>query len=163
MIPTPPDSYMLRNIDEVPVPNEVSWFPQTIGWQVLFVAVVIFILYRVYRFVQKWWRNRYHKEAVEALKGVISNDPDWPYRLVKITKVVMVYLDSSNSSLHGKQLLMKLDNYDERQLAFSDDEAIQQWLACCENSKLTPPEFEYVRSRLIRWMETHKVTTEEGV
>lgn len=163
MIPKPPDSYMLRNIHEVQLPNEVSWFPQTIGWQILFVAVVLFVLYRAYRFILHWWNNRYRKEAVEALKNVGENDSDWPYRLVKIIKVVMVYLDSSNASLHGKQLLMKLDCYDERQLSFTDDEAAQQWLACCENSKLTPPEFEYIRRRLIQWVETHRVTPEEEV
>ncbi|WP_154215052.1 DUF4381 family protein, partial [Vibrio parahaemolyticus] len=34
-LPTPPSTYILRELHDVAVPPSVSWYPQTIGWKIL--------------------------------------------------------------------------------------------------------------------------------
>ena len=34
-LPTPPSTYILRELHDVAVPSSVSWYPQTIGWKIL--------------------------------------------------------------------------------------------------------------------------------
>lgn len=157
MTPQPPDSYMLRNIHEVQVPEAVSWFPQSIGWKIVFAAIAVWLCYQVYRRVKHWWVNRYRNEAAEALMQLEENESDWPFQMVRITKLVMVYLDSKNASLHGSRLLIKMDHYSEQSELLSEDSEIKQWLACAENSKLASPDFEQVRSKLLLWLRTHQV------
>ncbi len=161
MIPQPPDSYMLRNIHEVQVPEAVSWFPQTIGWKIVFAAIAVWICYQIYRRVKHWWVNRYRNEAAEALMQLKANEPDWPFQMVRVIKIVMIYLDSKNASLHGSPLLTKMDRYSDQSMLLAENSDVKQWLACAENSKLTPPDFESVRSKLLLWIKTHQVN-EEG-
>ncbi len=161
MTPQPPDSYMLRNIHEVQVPEVVSWFPQTIGWKIVFAAIVIWICYQCYRRAKHWWVNRYRKEASQALMQLGNNESDWPFQMVKVIKIVMVYLDSKNASLHGFRLLTKMDSYTDQSQLLAEDSEMKQWLACAENSKLVAPDFERIRSQLLLWIKTHQVT-EEG-
>ncbi len=157
MIPKPPDSYMLRNLREVQLPDVVSWYPQTIGWKILLAVVLCFIAYKTYRYVKNWWQNRYRKEAVEALMAVSVDDPNWPYRLLNIIKIVMVYLNTQNASLYGNALLVKMDDYDTNNLDFSGDSSTAQWLLCVESCKYSQPEFEYIRSRLVQWVNVHQI------
>jgi len=157
MIPKPPDSYMLRNIREVAVPDAVSWFPQTLGWKIVFAAIAIWVGYQIYRKTVHWWNNRYRNEAIDALAKIEREDPNWPYKLVNVIKIVMVYLDSNNASLYGSGLLKQMDNYAVQTLPLAEDEDVHQWLACAENSKLTPPDFEYIHRRLVEWVKVHQI------
>ncbi len=165
MKPTPPDSYMLRNLHDVQIPDHVSWFPQTIGWHILLAVILLAVLiiyaaYRGYRSVQYWWQNRYRKEAHEALLRVSESDPNWPFQLLKIVKAVMVYLDSNNAALYGVKLLTKMDSYGSSSLSLSQNVDLQGWLACVENSKLEAPELNIIRDQLIQWVNNHQVAGE---
>ncbi|WP_165312934.1 DUF4381 domain-containing protein [Vibrio ziniensis] len=166
MIPKPPDSYMLRNLRDVEVPEVFSWFPQTIGWQIVFILIVLYAAYRGYRYAKHWWNNRYRQEAIAALQSLQSDDVNWPYKMVKVVKAVLVYLDKRNAALYGVNLLSKMDSFsisNHSTAADSDfrhDQAIQQWLACTENGKLDYPDFDYMRDRLVVWVKTHQTIAE---
>lgn len=166
MIPKPPDSYMLKNLRDVELPEVFSWFPQTIGWKIVFTLVALYAIYRGYRYGKHWWKNRYRKEAIVALQSLQPDDTNWPYKMVKIIKAVLVYLDKQNAALYGVNLLSKMDSLSQSgrlnncEYNFRHDEATQQWLACTENSKSPYPDFDYTRSRLIVWVNTHQVMLE---
>lgn len=49
MNPTPPSSYMLRELKDVPIPDTVSWWPQTLGWQLLLLLVVLLAFFSFIR------------------------------------------------------------------------------------------------------------------
>lgn len=160
MIPKPPDSYMLRNIRDVELPEVFSWFPQTIGWKIVFTLIVLYASYRIYRYAKHWWNNRYRQEAILALQAIAPSDKHWPYKMLKVVKAIMVYLDKRNAPLYGVSLLSKMDSYESSQAEFRCDEAFQQWLACVENSKLEKPDFDRLRSCLIVWVKNHQMMSE---
>ena len=60
---SPPSTYILRELHDVAVPDSISWMPQTIGWKVVSVLLMIGAIYLSYRFALRWWNNRYRGEA----------------------------------------------------------------------------------------------------
>ncbi|GEA52673.1 hypothetical protein VIN01S_34770 [Vibrio inusitatus NBRC 102082] len=75
---TPPQSYMLRDIVEVAVAPSVSWMPETIGWKVVGVTVMLCVSVWAYKSLYLWWSNRYRREALQSfdllLKACESTD-----------------------------------------------------------------------------------------
>ena len=55
---------------DVAVPAPVSWMPQTIGWQVLGVLLVIAALVAAWRMVRRYLRNRYRREALAEMRAL---------------------------------------------------------------------------------------------
>ena len=45
---TPPSTYIFRELRDVTIPDSVSWFPQTIGWKILGVALLLAAFYLAY-------------------------------------------------------------------------------------------------------------------
>lgn len=77
-------NYNLHGIEEVHLPEPVSWMPQTIGWKVLGVLLLLLFCGYLFRQAKVWWKNRYRREALkqlaqlEAMKdayGVVSRLP----------------------------------------------------------------------------------------
>ena len=70
-LPLVPESFgnlVLKGFVEIDAPEQaISWLPQTIGWLVLVLVLIVLALYRGYRYYQYWFNNRYRKSAVAAL------------------------------------------------------------------------------------------------
>ena len=108
---TPPSTYILRELHDVAIPNSVSWAPQTIGWKILGVILLLAALYLAYRLALRWWNNRYRKEALNELMLLDARDINSPEQAFKVLKVVLRYLDSSNAKLFGQAYVKRLNAY----------------------------------------------------
>ena len=108
---TPPSTYILRELRDVTIPDSVSWFPQTIGWKILGVALLLVAFYLAYRLALRWWNNRYRKEALKELMVLDARDKNSTERTFKILKVVLRYLDSGNAKLFGQAYVNRLNAY----------------------------------------------------
>lgn len=79
-----------ENFAEVAAPDAISWLPQTVGWQVLGSLLLVLALYRGWRGLRRWYRNRYRREAAARLQR-LAGQPDAPLparevnRLLKLT------------------------------------------------------------------------------
>ncbi|MGF1692123.1 DUF4381 domain-containing protein [Photobacterium kagoshimensis] len=110
-IHTPPSTYILRDIVDVAVPESVAWWPQTIGWQILALVILMACFVWGYRHINVWWQNRYRREALQALATLDLGLPrESAMSLLTIIKAVLVYLDPKNAALFGEALLQKLDS-----------------------------------------------------
>lgn len=47
--PEPPRSYILKGLEEVGLPDHVSWFPQTLGWKILAMILLLVVMYFSYK------------------------------------------------------------------------------------------------------------------
>ncbi|MEH0688152.1 DUF4381 domain-containing protein [Vibrio cholerae] len=106
---TPPSTYILRDLHDVAVPASISWWPQTLGWKLVALFILLAALYGGYRYARFWWRNRYRQEALGAIARLELSDPQFATQLFHIIKVVLVYLDSGNSPLFGVPFTDKLN------------------------------------------------------
>ena len=163
----PPSSYMLRNLHDVPVPDGVSWWPQTLGWTILGAALVLLMMYWVYRQVWGWWQNRYRTEALAAIDR-INKDPAMSaiqrgQALFQVLKVVMVYLDSRHSALFGQPFLQQLDRYCSADLSGLasergfDNALGARWMESLVNPHigLAVSDWQVLHANSCEWLKTH--------
>jgi Ca-activated chloride channel family protein len=61
-------NYLVHGIDEILIPEAISWWPSTPGWQVLGVIIVLLLIARATRWVKHRWRNRYRRQALRQLE-----------------------------------------------------------------------------------------------
>lgn len=60
----------LTQLADVVQPPPVSWRPQTVGWEVLGVVLVVIALYLAWRGIRWWFRNRYRRDALAELRAL---------------------------------------------------------------------------------------------
>jgi len=60
-------NYLIHGIDEIILPADISWWPSTIGWKIVALLLCIFASYRLFKFGQSWWKNRYRREAIAQI------------------------------------------------------------------------------------------------
>lgn len=162
---TPPNTYILRELRDVTIPDSVSWFPQTIGWKILGVALLLAAFYLAYRLALRWWNNRYRKEALKELTVLDARDKNSTERTFKVLKVVLRYLDRSNAKLFGQAYVNRLNAYlpvnagtSTNSNAFFTDEVSGLWMQSLIDPKvrLTFEQRLEVIQTAMMWLKFHK-------
>ncbi|MEZ9622671.1 DUF4381 domain-containing protein [Vibrio sp. 10N.222.55.A3] len=162
---TPPSTYILRELHDVAIPDSVSWAPQTIGWKILGVILLLVAIYLAYRLAQKWWNNRYRKEALQELVLLDARDKNSTERTFKVLKVVLRYLDSSNAKLFGQAYVNRLNAYlpgsantSENSNASFADEVSKLWMQSLidPNVRLSFEQRLEVIQTAMMWLKLHK-------
>ncbi|MEZ9177716.1 DUF4381 domain-containing protein [Vibrio kanaloae] len=162
---TPPSTYILRELRDVTIPDSVSWFPQTIGWKILGVALLLAAFYLAYRLALRWWNNRYRKEALKALMVLDARDKNSTERTFKVLKVVLRYLDRSNAKLFGQAYVNRLNAYlpvnagtSTKSNAFFTDEVSGLWMQSLIDPKVRlsfEQRLEVIQTAMM-WLKLHK-------
>ncbi len=81
MMPELPDlpevfgNYSLRALEEIAAPESISWFPTTVGWQLLGLFALALLCRKAWLGVRHWQQNRYRGEAHAALAEVANEAP----------------------------------------------------------------------------------------
>jgi hypothetical protein len=86
-------NYALGEFVEVVSPAAISWWPQTVAWNVLGLLFAVLLLFRAYKALLSWYRNRYRREAQARLQQLAIRLPEGlPVsdinRLLKLTALV---------------------------------------------------------------------------
>jgi len=63
-------NYLIHGIDEIILPEAISWWPSAPGWKVLGIIVFAWLMLQVIRWAKYWWRNRYRREALRQLEQI---------------------------------------------------------------------------------------------
>jgi hypothetical protein len=100
-------NYTLGDFVEVVSPPDISWLPQTAGWAWLGGVLCAMVLYRAWRWLGHWHRNRYRREAVARLRGLSPEDLGEQLvaevnKLLKLTAMV-AYSRRRVASLYGQK------------------------------------------------------------
>ncbi|CAH7201631.1 conserved hypothetical protein [Vibrio chagasii] len=167
----PPSTYILRELHDVAIPNSVSWAPQTIGWKILGVILLLAALYLAYRLALRWWNNRYRKEALNELMLLDARDINSPDQAFKVLKVVLRYLDSSNAKLFGQAYVKRLNAHlpvngkTESNNAFFAEDISGLWMQSLIDPKvrLTFEQRSEVIQTSMMWLKLHKSDVQVAV
>ena len=163
-------NYMLHGIDEIQIPEPVSWWPQTIGWKVLALALMLWLLYRLYRLAQRWWINRYRRAALAQLDAlemqadgryqqVLANLPE----LLKAT-ALQAYPRTEIAALSGEQWLAFLDSHYDGP-AFSDTPGRQLLTVAYQEPsrwQLSAEDANQLITMSRRWIQRHRMQVSSG-
>ncbi|MEJ8859734.1 DUF4381 domain-containing protein [Variovorax robiniae] len=60
----------LSQLADVVAPPPISWMPQTVGWKVLAVLLVLIAIWLAWRGTRNWLRNRYRRDALAELRQI---------------------------------------------------------------------------------------------
>lgn len=156
--PTPPSSYILRGLQEVGLPESVSWWPQTLGWKILAGVGLVLLILWLYRQGQRWWKNRYRREALSVTQTLDINASQFEYQLFVIIKRVMGYLNSSDQALYGEAFIKALNRYVENKGAPLDLELAQKWMLSLNSNKqaLNREEKSRLYQHCLNWIKDHQ-------
>ena len=67
-------------LKELPLPEPVSWWPQTLGWYILGLLLLLALAWFGWRLWQRYRRNAYRREGLAELDD-IATDPEGLRRL----------------------------------------------------------------------------------
>lgn len=153
-----PGTYMLRELQDVTVPDAISWQPQTAGWLLLALLLGALALLWLYHRVQRWWQQRYRREALAALRALNWSDAGASLGLFHIIKAVLTHLDPRHAKLFGMALLQTLDNaLPDRQPRFAT-ELGERWLVSlvCDQVVLSVSDQLCLVSLCSDWLAHHQ-------
>ena len=108
-------NYLIHGIDEIILPDAVSWWPTAPGWKALAIIIVILLLFICVRWMKRWWRNRYRREALRQLQQVQRQAGK---RLQEVVAVLPYYLKVTALQAYPRQDVASLSG--ENWLAFLD-------------------------------------------
>lgn len=107
-------NYLLENIVETKAPDTISFLPQTIAWQLLFILLVLLIIKKSYQSWKNHQANAYRREALSWLsKCSLSNEDDVRQLPALLRKTALLACEVNNSN--------HLTEYDELVITRRDE------------------------------------------
>lgn len=150
----------LANLKEIPLPEPVSYMPQTMAWYILFFVVLVMAALWIFRLYKHYLQNRYRREAVKQLDEIersvrpLSELP----ALVKRVGLTIAPRDTV-AGLSGKAWLKFLDSTWDGASFSSGPGRLLPELSYRKPQSLPDPNDEGVRNLLIllrRWIRRHR-------
>ena len=99
----------LENLKEIALPENISYFPQTFAWYVLFGVILIAIILFVFRKYKMYKKNEYRRIALAELTK-INNEKNY-YQIPELIKRVgLVFSDRNKiASINSRDWLKFLN------------------------------------------------------
>ena len=66
-------NYALKEFSEIVYPPDISWMPQTLGWKIIALGLLIFLSYYLSQKLRSYYHNRYRREGLARLKNAQLN------------------------------------------------------------------------------------------
>ncbi|HGY54834.1 MAG TPA: DUF4381 domain-containing protein [Caldithrix abyssi] len=165
-----PDSTKLSQLNDIVVPQPVSWTPQTIGWYFVFALLFLLLVWLGYRLYKARLSNRYRREALAQLELIkqglsspalkdksASRIPE----LIKRTVLTWAPRDKI-APLYGREWLEFLDHtYRSGRFTSPAGELIEK-LSYTDLEQDETENLEQVIPLVADWIKKHKQIAVEG-
>ena len=152
-------NYALGDFVEVVPPPDISWWPQTAGWWWLVTLLAGFALYRGWKLLRRWYRNRYRREAARRLQGLArsgssDNLAGEINRLLKLTALV-AYSREQVARLSGEEWVDFLNSHCPTP-PFSPDQRHLLALASYTCQEVEPESGKQLLAASLAWVQQHE-------
>ncbi|MCH4896047.1 DUF4381 domain-containing protein [Marinilabiliaceae bacterium JC040] len=159
------DNTILKGLQLIKEPDKIDFYPRTIGWECLFIIIIVSIIYFICRKVIKYKRNRYRREACILIKQLyMNNNISLGSKINKMSEVlkrvcIQSYPNSQVSVLYGKEWIIfiqnrhssfhykEMSNFLEEYIYYSDQKL----------SKIESLNFESFVFEILIWIKKHHV------
>lgn len=125
------NNILLKNLINPTLPEQVSWFPQTIGWKVLALLCLFVLFALMAKFYQQYKKDRYRRTALQAINELDRQNPalilEQLNRLLKIS-AIHAYPHQTVAPLQGETWLLFLDFTCQKDTF--NNELMQKWQTC---------------------------------
>ena len=162
-VPTDFGNYVLKGIEEIHFPEPVAWWPQTPGWYVIGLILLLWMGCLAVKSIRRWRRNRYRRSALAHLatleEQINVNPLDAVSPLPELLKAtaLQAYPREAVAQLTGERWLNFLDaQYNGP--AFNDDLGRQLILIAYKPAEKLTIDTDTARSLIERagtWLRHH--------
>jgi hypothetical protein len=140
-------------LQELPYPEPIPFLPQTAGWLVVAVLILLLLGWLGWWLWRRRQANRYRIEALARLRGLAPDDASILPQILRKT-ALHAYQRSEVASLRGSDWIAWLNRTAGRELFQATDAALFDRLAYrCE--ELAPAEFQRLHSASRVWVVDH--------
>ena len=148
---------LLTDFVETPIPVEISWWPQTVGWHIVLFIVVSFLLYRFYLVIQHYLSNAYRRSALAWLEQC-SNESSDIEKLPQLIRKTALYAFNrvDVTPLTGTVWEQWLDAQCKGSQFSTQYSGVLGQLAYAPDSQLTPQQIHDVKSQIAFWIKHHR-------
>ena len=148
---------LLSSLNEISAPTQISWFPQTLGWQLLFLLFFCYLLYRIYLLIKKYVGNAYRRAAHYEMQ-LISTEPD------NLKKIPLILRRTALYAYPRKLVSPQIGNDWEQWLDqechgcdFSTQHSgVLSELAYAKQPKLSEEQIQALKSQVMLWIKSHR-------
>lgn len=156
-------NYMLHGIEEVQLPEMISWWPQAVGWKILLVFALLWLGRRIAQAISNWRGDYYRRMALKQLAQIEAASTNSPHALRQLavllkTTALQAYPRTEVAHLSGQAWLSMLDSkWDEATFSTVIGERL---LAINYQSEqvwhFEPAQIEEVIDTIRRWIRKHQ-------
>lgn len=148
-------NYLLDAIVETKAPDTISFWPQTIAWQLIFALLIMVFIKKSFQAWRNYQKNAYRREALSWLAQCsLANDKDirqLPALLRKTALLAIVRQVKDSDTLENKALAIKI----QQEVTELRGETWVKWLdqhcskSCFYNEKITDNTIIYSCEQLL--------------
>ena len=145
-------------LKELPLPEPVSWWPQTIGWYLLAVLILLWLSWWCFRSYKRYQANQYRRDGLINLERMRIDG----HLLVKLPQLLRYSALQSAprqnvASLSGAQWIDWLnESANDELFTISDDQLMQQLAYQPEyQQQISQARIDRLIDASQKWMKSH--------
>jgi cbb3-type cytochrome oxidase subunit 3 len=164
--PDPLTRLALENLNDIVLPQPVSWLPQTWGWLALALILLALIAWALWRRHQRYLADRYRREAlaeldrIEATLGTADTRDRAIAGIAELLKRVALHAwpRATTASLSGPAWLAFLKQHDGDALSAGPASCFLDDLEYHADGDLAEGDVRQFAEAARRWIERHHVS-----
>ena len=152
-------NFALKELIETPAPEQISWIPQTLGWQVLAITIFLLLLKKCYQFYKKYQSNAYRRDAIQWLEQLKKTATEQQLQqLPALLRKTAIGAFSRHDivKLNGKQWDLWLDKQCDKTSFSQQHPNVLHQLAFAPNFSLPPEKLASLMQQISLWIKFHR-------
>lgn len=151
-------NYLLEKIVETKPPNDISWLPQTLGWQMVFSFSLIYLAYRIYLGIKAYQENKYRRDALKWLANFDSDDESFYRQLPALIRKTAIAAFGRNQvvPLSGAPWEQWLDAHCEQTNFSKQCPLMLHQLAFAKQITFSLDEKQALKRQVSLWIKHHR-------
>lgn len=151
------DNPLLSSLHEISLPADISWWPQTVGWQCLLLLLVGYLLYRLALIVRRYQHNAYRRAARLALLQLSTEQHDLALipQILRRT-ALYAYQRQLVSPLIGQHWELWLDQQCKGVDFSGVHRGILDQLAYAKQANCSTEQIEAFKLQVLQWVKHHR-------
>ncbi|WNC74152.1 DUF4381 domain-containing protein [Thalassotalea psychrophila] len=162
LFPEPWGNYLVLDIIETSQPDAISWWPTTIGWQLLFIIILLLAFKRIYFAIKHYQEDAYRRDALKCLFEIKHSRSQHSYlthnQLPALLRASALHAFGRNdiTQLSGKDWEEWLDQQCEQSNFKKNCSGILHQLSYNPGFEISPEQLNSVINEISLWLKFHR-------
>ncbi|WNC73859.1 DUF4381 domain-containing protein [Thalassotalea psychrophila] len=148
---------LLKDFSEISAPVDINWWPQTLGWQIILLIFICYLLYRIYLVFKRYVSNAYRRGALLQL-AQLGNEKEDIKLIPQLLRSTALYAYERKviSPLLGANWEQWLDSQCKNAKFHSQFSGVLNNLAYSPEVDLEPQQLIAFKQQVAHWIANHR-------